>query len=77
MFYKYLSDTFFVKVYDLLNDCEPDSIEEAQREYEKEYVGPDADDLIEDLKESVRYIIKPHLTFFALAEKAEKKTFIF
>ena len=40
VFYKYLSDTFLVKVYDLLNDCEPDSIEEAQREYEKEYMIP-------------------------------------
>lgn len=75
VFYKYLSDNFLVKVYDLLNDCEPDSIEEAQREYEKEYIGEDAKDLLEDLKESVRYIIKPQLTFFALAEKAEKNSF--
>lgn len=30
VFYKQLSDTFLVKVYDLLEDCEPETIEEAQ-----------------------------------------------
>ncbi len=29
VFYKYLSDSFLVKVNDLLNDCEPESIEKA------------------------------------------------
>ena len=28
VFYKYLSDTFLVKVYDLLNDCEPETMEQ-------------------------------------------------
>lgn len=75
VFYKYLSDRYLVKVYDLLNDCEPDSIEQAQREYEEAYESEDADDLIKDLKDSCRYIIEPELTFFALAEKAENNTF--
>ena len=75
VFYKYLSDTFLVKVYDLLNDCEPDSIEQAQREYEDAYEDEDAEDLLADLKDSCRYVIKPGLTFFALAEKAEKNVF--
>ena len=37
VFYKYLSDSFLVKVYDLLNDCEPETIEEAQIAYEEAY----------------------------------------
>ena len=37
IFYKYLSDTFLVKVYNLLEDCEPTSIEEAQKRYEIAY----------------------------------------
>lgn len=75
VFYKYLSDTFLMRVYDLLNDCEPDSIEDAQREYEEAYEGEDVKDLLDDLKESVRFIIKPNLTFFALAKNAEDNKF--
>ena len=75
VFYKYLSDTFLMRGYDLLNDCEPDSIEDAQREYEEAYEGEDAKDLLDDLKESVRFIIKPNLTFFALAKNAEDNIF--
>ena len=33
VFYKYLSDTFLVKVYDLLEDEVPATIEEAQQAY--------------------------------------------
>jgi type I restriction enzyme M protein len=35
IFYKYLSDTYLVKVYDLLNDAEPDDLNEAQKQYEE------------------------------------------
>ena len=55
VFYKYLSDTFLVKAYDLIEDCEPESIEEAQRTYEEAYFGEDAADLLNDLKDSLRY----------------------
>ena len=51
VFYKYLSDTFLVKVYDLLNDCEPETMEQAQREYEEAYEDEDAKDLLDDLIE--------------------------
>ena len=33
VFYKYLSDSYLAKVYDLLKDESPDSLEEAQRVY--------------------------------------------
>ena len=75
VFYKYLSDTFLVKVYDLLNDCAPDSIEQAQQEYEEAYEDEDAEDLLADLRESCRYIIEPGLTFCALAKKVSENTF--
>lgn len=75
VFYKYLSDKYLVRVYDLLNDCEPESIEQVQREYEKAYEEEDAEDLLADLKDTCRFIIEPRLTFFALAEKAEKNCF--
>lgn len=75
VFYKYLSDTFLVKVYDLLEDEVPATIEEAQQAYEEAYTSEDAADLLKDLKESCRYIIEPRLTFHALAKKAEKNEF--
>jgi len=75
VFYKYLSDTFLVRVYDLLEDCAPESIEQAQKAYEEAYQEEDAADLLNDLKESCRYIIEPHLTFTALAKKANKNEF--
>ena len=33
VFYKYLSDSYLAKVYDLIMDQNPDSLEEAQRVY--------------------------------------------
>lgn len=75
VFYKYLSDTFLVRVYDLLEDCAPDSMAQAQAAYEEAYQGEDAADLLADLKDSCRYIIEPHLTFTALAKKANNNEF--
>ena len=75
VFYKYLSDTFLVKAYDLIEDCEPESIEEAQRAYEEAYAGEDAADLLNDLRDSCRYVIEPHLTFHALAKQAANNEF--
>lgn len=75
VFYKYLSDTFLVRVYDLLEDCAPESMEQAQVAYEAAYQSEDAADLLADLKESCRYIIEPHLTFSALAKKANNNEF--
>ncbi len=75
VFYKYLSDTFLVKVYDLLNDCEPETIEEAQLAYEEAYQDEDAKDLLADLKDTCHYVIEPRLTFYALAQDASKSCF--
>ena len=49
VFYKYLSDTFLVRVYDLLEDEVPESIEAAQEAYEEAYISEDAEDLLQDL----------------------------
>ena len=73
IFYKYLSDTFLVKVYDLLEDCKPDSMEQAQSAYEEAYQSEEAADLLADLKDTFRYIIQPELTFTALAQRANRK----
>ena len=48
VFYKYLSDSYLSKVYDLLNDAKPDSLEEAQTAYEEIMESEDAEELLED-----------------------------
>lgn len=35
VFYKYLSDSFLIKVYDLINDEKPSSLKVALEEYQK------------------------------------------
>ena len=52
IFFKYLSDSYLVSVYDLTNNKLPESLEEAQKEYEKYYLSDDKDDLLEELKDS-------------------------
>ena len=44
VFYKYLSDTYLAKAYDLLNDESPDSLDEAQAQYEEVVKSEDAED---------------------------------
>ena len=75
VFYKYLSDKFLVEVYDLLNDCEPSSLKDAQEAYEEAYNSDDRDDLLSELQESLHYIIEPSLTFYNLAQKANNSEF--
>ena len=44
VFYKYLSDTYLAKAYDLLNDESPESLDEAQAQYEEAVKSEDAED---------------------------------
>lgn len=50
VFYKYLSDSYLEKAYDLLNDEAPETLEEAQKMYEEAYDSEDEEDLLEELK---------------------------
>ena len=44
VFYKYLSDSFLIKVYDLLNDEKPSSLKEALVEYREALKDESADE---------------------------------
>ena len=46
VFYKYLSDSFLIKVYDLLNDEKPSSLKEALVEYREALKDESADELM-------------------------------
>ena len=71
VFYKYLSDKYLVKAYDLIKNSEPSSIEDAQRIYEDNYENDNIrDDLLNELKSFFHYTIDPDLTYTKLAAKA-------
>lgn len=63
VFYKYLSDSYLSKAYDLLNDSMPESLEEAQTAYEEVMGSDDAAELLEELKESLHYTLNHGLNF--------------
>ena len=75
VFYKYLSDTFLTHVYDLLNDEVPENMTVAQQAYEKIYETEDAEELLEEVKESYHYTIDPQLTYTKIAEAANNNAF--
>ena len=66
VFYKYLSDSYLSKVYDLLNDETPDDLEEAQEVYEDVMNSEDAEELLAELKESLRYTLDPDMTYVSI-----------
>ena len=45
VFYKYLSDSFLIKVYDMICDGKPESLKEALEAYMEVLQGDDAEDL--------------------------------
>jgi len=75
VFYKYLSDSYLVKVYDLLNDETPDDLQEAQRQYEEIMKTDDAQDLLQELKHSLHYTLDPDMTYVSLLNSAKNNAF--
>lgn len=75
IFYKYLSDSYLKTVYDLLNDAEPETLEEAQEAYEEAFYGEDKDDLLEELKESLHYSLDPDMTYVSMLIAAQNNCF--
>lgn len=66
VFYKYLSDSYLAKVYDLLNDETPDDLQEAQKQYEEVMKTVDAKDLLQELRESMHYTLDPDMTYVSI-----------
>ena len=75
VFYKYLSDTFLTHVYDLLYNEVPENMTVAQKSYEEVFETEDAEELLEDIKESYHYTIEPELTYTKIAEAANNNVF--
>ena len=75
VFYKYLSDSYLLKAYDLLKDEVPEMLEEAQRVYEEAFFSDDAEDMLEELKGSLHYTLEPTMTFTNIMVDVKNKRF--
>ncbi len=70
VFYKYLSDSYLAKVYDLIRDESPDSLEEAQCVYEDAMESDDAEELLSEIKKSKHYTLDPDMTYVSILNAA-------
>lgn len=75
IFYKYLSDSYLAKVYDLLNDEMPDDLQEAQKQYEEIMKTEDAKELLQELKASMHYTLNPDMTYVSMLKDAKDNSF--
>lgn len=75
IFYKYLSDTYLAKAYDLLNDTMPEDMEEAQEAYEEAINSDDAEDLLDELRTAMHYTLDPNMTYISILRDAKNNSF--
>ena len=75
VFYKYLSDSYLAKVYDLIKDESPDNLEEAQRVYEEAMESDDAKELLGEIKKSKHYTLDPDMTYISILNAAKNNSF--
>lgn len=75
VFYKYLSDSFLIKVYDLLYDEKPATLKTALEAYKEALEDESAEELKEQLIEECHYIMEPELTYTSFAEAAKNNSF--
>lgn len=75
VFYKYLSDSYLVKIYDLIMDENPNSLEEAQHVYEEAMKSDDAEELLNEIKKSKHYTLEPDMTYISMLNAAKNNSF--
>lgn len=75
IFYKYLSDAYLSKAYDLLHDSVPNSLDEAQISYEEAMNSEDAKELSKELKDSLHYTLAPDMTYVSMLHDARNNCF--
>lgn len=75
VFYKYLSDIFLIKVYDLIYDEKPKSLKVALDAYKEALEDESAEELKEQIKSECHYLIEPQLTYTCFADAARNNAF--
>lgn len=75
VFYKYLSDSFLIKVYDLIYDEKPESLSNALSAYKEALEDESAEELKEQIISEFHYVIEPELTYTCFADAARNNKF--
>ena len=75
VFYKYLSDSFLIKAYDLIYDEKPQSLRAALEAYREALEDESAGELKEQVREECHYVIEPDLTYTCFADAARNNAF--
>ena len=75
VFYKYLSDSFLIKVYDLIYDEKPENLMAALDAYREALEDESAEELQEQLRSEFHYVIEPELTYTCFADEARNNAF--
>lgn len=75
VFYKYLSDSFLIKVYDLLYDEKPTTLKTALEAYKEALEDESSAELKEQLIEECHYVMELELTYTYFAEAARNNSF--
>lgn len=75
VFYKYLSDSFLIKVYDLIYDEKPADLKTALEAYREALEDESAEELKEQIRAEVHYVIEPDLTYTCFADEARTNAF--
>ncbi len=75
VFYKYLSDSFLIKVYDLIYDEKPETLRTALNAYNEALKEESAEELKAEIKSTCHYVIEPELIYTSFAEAARNNSF--
>ncbi len=75
VFYKYLSDSFLIKVYDLIYDEKPQNLKAALEAYREAFDDEGAEELKEQVREECHYVMEPDLTYTSFADAARNNAF--
>ncbi len=75
IFFKYLSDSYLVKAYDLINNAVPEDLNEAQEAYIDIINSEDAEDFLGELKSTLHYTLDPDMTYTSMVRDARNNSF--
>ena len=75
VFYKYLSDSFLIKAYDLIYDEKPETLKIALDAYKEAVEDESGEELKEEIRSEFHYVIEPELTYTSFAQAANDNSF--
>lgn len=75
VFYKYLSDSFLIRVYDLIYDEKPETLKVALDAYREALEDESAEELKDEINSACHYVIDPDLTYTCFADAARNNSF--